>query len=116
MSGVGEEWKRFGLVRGPGLPAPSGQYTVGCVDLMHQLEGDEQGGLLMRLFYPSSGSGAVSESRSESDSTTGPELQYAKWFPHKKYLEGTLAWSRSWFPWLMSSLMNLFYGIKAKYY
>ena len=50
-SGVQEGWKSSGIVKGPGIPAPSGQYRVGCVDLMHQLEGDDRG-LLVRLHYP----------------------------------------------------------------
>ena len=33
---MAEPWKRSGLVRGIGIPAPSGQHPVGCVDLMHQ--------------------------------------------------------------------------------
>ena len=32
-----EGWKRGGLLKGVGLPAPSGRYAVGCVDLMHQV-------------------------------------------------------------------------------
>ena len=33
---MAESWKRSGLVKGIGIPAPSGQHPVGCVDLMHQ--------------------------------------------------------------------------------
>ena len=32
-----EGWKRGGLFKGTGIPAPSGRYAVGCVDLMHQV-------------------------------------------------------------------------------
>lgn len=58
-----------------GIPAPSGRYGVGCVDLMHQIPGDEKGGLLVRLFYPYS-------SRTESGN-----YQYAKWLPHERYVK-----------------------------
>ena len=68
-------WKR-GLVLGMMcIPAPSGRYGVGCVDLMHQIPGDEKGGLLIRLFYPSS---SVEE---------GGGYQYAKWLPHERYVK-----------------------------
>ena len=94
-----EGWKRFGLIKGPGLPAPTGRYTVGCVDLMHKLEGDNDG-LLVRLFYP-----------------TIPQLQegagyhYARWIPDKRYLKGSLEFNRSRFPGLISSVTNLILGI-----
>ena len=32
-----ESWKRGGVLKGAGIPAPSGRYAVGCVDLMHQV-------------------------------------------------------------------------------
>ena len=32
-----EGWKRGGLLKGAGIPAPSGRYAVGCVDFMHQV-------------------------------------------------------------------------------
>ena len=40
-----EGWKNYGLVKVPGLPATTGPYAVGCLDLMHE-------GLLVRLYYP----------------------------------------------------------------
>ena len=45
------------------------------MDLMHQAPGDEQGGLLVRLFYPSS---SVEEAG---------DCQYAKWLPHDRYVK-----------------------------
>ena len=95
-----EGWKHFGLVKGPGLPAPSGQYTVGCVDLMHKLEGDSDG-LLVRLFYPS-----LPQLREE----TG-QYQYAKWMQHKRYLKGTNSFSRKSFPGLRAAVTNLVFGM-----
>ena len=41
-----EGWKRCGVLKGTGLPAPSGRYAVGCVDLMHQV-----GSLSLTLPY-----------------------------------------------------------------
>ena len=70
-------WKT-GLVLGMiGIPAPSGRYGVGCVDLMHQLPGDAKGGLLVRLFYPSY---SVEEGGAAG-------FQYAKWLPHERYVK-----------------------------
>lgn len=70
-------WKT-GLVLGmAGIPAPSGRYGVGCVDLMHQIPGDMKGGLLVRLFYPSFSV--------EEGGATG--FQYAKWLPHERYVK-----------------------------
>ena len=94
-----EGWKRFGIIRGPGLPAPSGQFAVGCVDLMHKLEGDSDG-LLVRLFYPSS--------VNLRERTAG--YQYAKWIPHKRYTEGSYAYRRKWFAGLKASISNLLLG------
>ena len=73
-----EGWKvGGGLIKGRGLPAPSGQYRVGCVDLMHQLEGDENGGLLVRLYYP-------------TEATPGAGYAYSPWIPNRAYIKGTL--------------------------
>ena len=75
LSSLKPLWNR-GLVLGmTGIPAPSGRYGVGCVDLMHQIPGDGKGGLLVRLFYPSS---SVREAGNE---------QYAKWLPHERYVK-----------------------------
>ena len=63
--------------KGPGIPAPSGQYRVGCVDLMHQLAGDEKGGLLVRLTYP-------------TEATPGAGYPYSSWFPHHRYTQALL--------------------------
>ena len=98
----GEGWKRFGLIKGPGLPAPTGQYAVGCVDLMHKLEGDNDG-LLVRLFYP----------------TTPPEIgaegaagyQYAKWMPDRMYTKASLVRTGSRFPGLISAVSSLILGM-----
>ena len=72
--------KEGGILKGPGIPAPSGQYRVGCVDLMHQLEGDDKGGLLLRLHYP-------------TDAT--PEgYPYSLWSPHRKYIDGYMKFEK----------------------
>ncbi len=56
---------------------------MGCVDLMHHLDGDEEGGLLVRLFYPTA---------SPSDGAETREMQrrypYAKWLPSRRYVKG----------------------------
>ena len=58
------------------MPAPSGRYEVGCVDLMHRLEGDSDG-LLVRLFYP-------------TDPGLAGQYSYAKLYPHPKYLKAQI--------------------------
>lgn len=68
-----EEWRRTGLLKSAGIPAPTGPMKVGCLDVMHRFPRQEDG-LLVRLFYP-----------------TEPGLEgtyeYAKWFSHLKYVK-----------------------------
>ena len=71
-----EPWKRSGWLKGEGIPAPRGRYQVGCVDLMHRLEGDSDG-LLVRLFYP-------------TDPGLAGQYPYAKATPHPRYVKATL--------------------------
>ena len=88
-------------VTGRSIPVPTGQYAVGCVDLMHKLEGDNDG-LLVRLFYP----------------TTPPEIgaegavgyQYVKWMPHVKYTKTTFDFIKTMVPGLSSNAMDRFTG------
>ena len=63
-------------MKGAGIPPPSGDHRVGCVDLMHQFEGDTLG-LLVRLFYP-------------TDAEPGGVYQYSNWLSHKRYIRGIL--------------------------
>ena len=93
--GISQEgWKKnVGVFKGPGIPAPSGQYRVGCVDLMHQLEGDDKGGLLLRLYYPTD--------------ATEDSYPYSLWNPHKNYLKGYLEAAHMRFPGLMSNLIHV---------
>ena len=78
-----EAWKTSGFLRGVGIPAPSGQFTVGCVDLMQQVkEGEED--VFVRLFYPvATPAGPICKDR------------YAVWYPHKNYVRGYLHYSKS---------------------
>ena len=87
-----EPWKSSGIMKGPGIPAPSGQYQVGCVDLMHQLPGDDKG-LLVRLQYP-------------TEATPMAGYQYAQCLPHKKYIRGGLEAEGSKIPGLLSSVIK----------
>ena len=64
------------------MPAPSGRYEVGCVDLMHRLEGDSDG-LLVRLFYP-------------TDPGLAGQYPYAKLNPHPRYLKAQLESRELW--------------------
>ena len=101
---VREGWKTRGLLKGLGIPAPTGQYTVGCVDLMHKLEGDNDG-LLVRLFYPTT-----------PEIQEGASYQYAKWSPNKRYIRGFLDFYQIKLPGLLSALANLLIGILIMYY
>jgi hypothetical protein len=93
-----EGWKNSGLLKGLGIPAPTGQYTVGCVDLMQKLEGDTDG-LLVRLFYPTT-----------PQIQEGAGFEYAKWTPHKRYTRGFLDFYQAKLPGLLSTLANLLTG------
>ena len=90
-----EGWKNYGLLKCPGIPAPTGQYGVGCVDLMHQVAGDEKGGLLVRLSYPT---GATTD------------YPYASWCPSREYYKGFLSPDSPPSAWngLLSVLINTF--------
>ena len=85
---------------GRSIPAPSGRYTVGCVDLMHKLEGDNDG-LLVRLFYPTT-------PQIQEGGTTG--YQYAKWMPHAKYTKTTFNFIETMVPGLSSNAIDVFTG------
>ncbi len=95
---VREGWKNSGLLKGLGIPAPTGQYTVGCVDLMQKLERDNDG-LLVRLFYPTT-----------PQIQEGAGYEYAKWTPHKRYTRGFLDFYQVKLPGLLSTLTNLLIG------
>ena len=49
---MAEGWKNYGILKVPGLPAPTGSYAVGFLDLMHE-------GLLVRLYYPTEKEGVA---------------------------------------------------------
>ena len=63
-------WKSSGLLKVEGIPAPSGNYEVGCTHLMHQ-------DLQIRLYYPT-----------EKDLAT--TFEYAMYYPHSNYLTVSL--------------------------
>ena len=90
-------WHRGGWLKGLGIPAPTGSYEVGCVDLMHRLEGDSDG-LLVRLFYP-------------TDPGLAGRYQYARTIPDSRYLKGLLNFiMRNRLSVLIACLVKPFYG------
>ena len=92
-----EGWKLGGgIVLGVGIPAPSGQYRVGCVDLMHRLKRDDKG-LLLRLHYP-------------TDATPEAGYTYSPWSPHKRYIKGYLDFEKVIYSGFLASLVNTFCG------
>ena len=102
-SRLSERWKTSGLLKGAGIPAPTGQHTVGCVDLMHRVNLEEDSdSVFVRLFYPSI---------PLQEGPTGYE--YAKWTPHKRYTKGFLEFNKIKMPGLVSGLINLVMGKTA---
>eukprot|EP00731_Ephydatia_muelleri_P028418 Em0020g62a len=87
-------WSRSGIIKGVGIPAPSGPHTVGCVDVMHLFEGDTDG-LLVKLFYPTS---------------AGPDgpYPYSEWLSHKRYVRGMLDYVKAPAVGLLSTLVDAF--------
>ena len=39
-------WVNYGIIKTGGIPTPTGQYTVGCIDITTET------GILLRMFYP----------------------------------------------------------------
>ncbi len=64
-------WASYGILKGPGIPAPTGQYTVGCIDIMTET------GTLMILYYPT------------HSQHTANGYQYANAYPDAKYTKAT---------------------------
>ena len=84
-------WRRSGIFKGIGLPVPSGQHQVGCVDVMPLCKGDDSG-LLFRLYYPT-----------EANPDSG--YQYATWLPDRLYAKGYMLFKK------YSSLVAGFLGL-----
>ena len=87
-------WNRSGIIKGAGIPSPTGPFNVGCVDVMHHFEGDTTG-LLVKLFYPT---GAV----------FGGQYPYSDWLSHKRYIRGMLDYAKTSAAGLMTTLMDTF--------
>ena len=68
--------KRSVMSKGMGIPAPSGQHQVGCVDVMPLCKGDDNG-LLFRLYYP-------------TEATSDSGYHYPPWLPNELYAKGLL--------------------------
>ena len=91
-------WKKTGILQGIGLPTPSGQHRVGCVDVMPLCPGEESG-LLFRLYYP-------------TEATSDSGYQYPPWLPNKLYAKGYLMHKMhsSLVAGALGSLLNALYG------
>ncbi len=57
---------------------------------MHRLDGDEEGGLLVRLFYPTASPRDEAETREMQS-----RYPYAKWLPNPRYINGYAAFYAS---------------------
>ena len=73
-------WKKTGILKGIGLPSPSGQHRVGCVDVLPLCPGEESG-LLFRLYYP-------------TEATADSGYHYPPWLPNKIYATGYLVYKK----------------------
>lgn len=86
---MAEGWKRQGgLLKGPGIPAPSGIYEVGCNHLMHD-------GLLVRLYYP-------------IERELSANYDYAKFYFHPNYVKAIYEYMETKNPGLVASLTKMF--------
>ena len=88
---MAEKWKDSGLVKLEGIPAPSGNYEVGCTHLMHQ-------DLQMRLYYP-------------TEKDLAATFVYAKYYPHPNYLKASLDVIGVPLPGLVSGVLRLLSGM-----
>jgi len=65
------------MSKGIGMPVPSGQHRVGCMDVMPLCKGDDSG-LLFRLFYP-------------TEANPDSRYHYPPWLPSELYAKGLLS-------------------------
>ena len=100
MAVAAAEWRRTGILKGIGLPVPSGQHRVGCVDVM-SLCPSEETGILFRLYYP-------------TEATPDSGYHYAPWLPNKLYATGYLLFRR-YSPLVAGALGSLIYNFCGKY-
>ena len=96
-AGIEESWKKVGLskLKGPGIPTPSGQYRVGSVDLMHRVQGDRRGGLLIKLHYP-------------TEATPQQGYEFSSWYPHPRYVQGFFEYEQREFTGDLSKIVCMF--------
>lgn len=83
-------WKTSGLIKGIGIPAPSGSYEVGCHHLMHE-------DLFMRLYYPTT----------PTQGKVTPQ-QYSKIEYNSKYWKAILDYYEFKFSGLVAGVLGLF--------
>jgi len=95
---VSHGWRKAGIFKGIGLPVPSGQHQVGCVDVMPLCKGDDSG-LLFRLYYP-------------TEATPDSGYHYSSWLPDKLYAKGYMLFKRysTLVAGFLGSLTNIFFG------
>ena len=93
---MGDPWTIFGVLKTPGIPAPKGQYSVGCVDVM------TKDNLLVRLYYPT----RVQD---------GHKYQYTCTIPHPSYTRAILKIFEVQPLQLTSSLVNYLTGQIIRY-
>ena len=85
-----KKWTKNGIIKGSGIPRPSGAYEVGCVHLLHE-------GIFVRLYYP-------------TESNLAENYDYARWFFNKQYTSNVLNFCRIKFYSLLAALANIFIG------
>ena len=89
-------WMGYGVLSTPGIPPPTGNYTVGCVDLVDRRT-KEDNSPLIRLFYPTNAGAAT-------------RYPYAKSVPNSRYLQSILEMVGYRFPGLLAKVMYCLIG------
>lgn len=88
-------WATSGVVKTPGIPAPTGRYNVGCIDIM------AESGLLVRLYYPTH----VQENQG---------YQYASAIPDSQYVKSSCEIYKTRPAWLFTALLTTLTGTDSK--
>ena len=84
-------WVNYGIIKTGGIPAPTGQYTVGCIDITTKT------GVLLRMFYPT-----------HSQHTDG--YQYVAACPDVKYIKAICELYNTRPAWLFSTVFDKLTG------
>lgn len=88
---AGRPWATSGFMKTPGIPSPSGSYSVGAVDVM------TESNLLVKIFYP-------------THVQPGQGYQYMSCIPDAKYSRALLEIYKIKPAWLMTAIVSKLTG------